>query len=115
MRISDWSSDVCSSDLYGSNIVIPLDVADDAQIDTCFAELGKHWDGFDILVHSIGFAPRAVLEGDYLDGLDRESFRIAPAISAYSLTALATAARPMMQGSAGRPLTLPHLVAANEN
>lgn len=96
---------------YGSDIVIPLDVADDAQIDTCFAELGKRWDGFDILVHSIGFAPREVLEGDYLDGLDRESFRIAHDISAYSLTALAKAARPMMRGRGGSILTLTYLGA----
>ena len=52
---------------YGSNIVIPLDVADDAQIAACMAELGKHWDGFDILVHSIGFAPREALDGGYLE------------------------------------------------
>jgi len=83
---------------YGSDIVIPLDVADDAQIEACFSELGKHWDGFDILVHSIGYAPREAIEGAYLDGLTRENFRIALDISAYSLSALAKAARPMMAG-----------------
>ena len=95
----------------GSKIVIPLDVADDAQIDACFAALGKHWDGLDILVHSIGFAPRETLEGGYLDALTRENFRIAHDISAYSLSALAKAARPMMQGRNGSILTLTYLGA----
>ncbi|MEO6264362.1 MAG: enoyl-ACP reductase [Luteimonas sp.] len=95
----------------GSNIVIPLDVADDAQIDACFAELGKHWDGFDILVHSIGYAPREAIEGNYLDGLTRENFRIAHDISAYSLSALAKAARPLMAGRNGSILTLSYLGA----
>ena len=54
--------------------LIPLDVADDAQIAACMVELGKHWDGFDILVHSIGFAPREAIAGDFLDGLSREAF-----------------------------------------
>jgi enoyl-[acyl-carrier protein] reductase I len=96
---------------YGSNIVIPLDVAEDAQIEACFAELGKHWDGLDILVHSIGFAPREAIEGGYLDGLTRENFRIAHDISAYSLSALVKAARPMMQGRNGSILTLTYLGA----
>src|SRR6185312_14925734 len=85
--------------------------ADDAQIEACFAELGKHWDGFDILVHSIGYAPREAIEGAYLDGLTRENFRIALDISAYSLSALAKAARPMMAGRNGSILTLSYLGA----
>jgi enoyl-[acyl-carrier protein] reductase I len=96
---------------YGSNIVIPLDVADDAQIAACMAELGTHWDGFDILVHSIGFAPREALDGGYLDHLTRENFRIAHDISAYSLSALAQAARPMMKGRQSAILTLSYLGA----
>ena len=97
---------------YGSNIVIPLDVADDAQIDACFAELGKHWtDGFDILVHAIAFAPREAIAGQFLDGLTRENFRIAHDISAYSLAALSKTARPMMQGRQGAILTLSYLGA----
>lgn len=96
---------------YGSSIVIPLDVAEDAQIAACMAELGKHWDGFDILVHSIGFAPREALDGGYLDHLSRENFRITHDISAYSLSALAQAARPMMQGRKAAILTLSYLGA----
>lgn len=96
---------------YGSNIVIPLDVADDAQIAACMAELGTHWDGFDILVHSIGFAPREALDGGYLDHLTRENFRIAHDISAYSLSALAQAVRPMMANRQAAILTLSYLGA----
>jgi len=96
---------------YGSSLVFPLDVADDAQIDALFAELGKHWDGLDILVHSIGFAPRETLDGGYLDNLTRENFRIAHDISAYSLSALAKSARPMMRGRSSSILTLSYLGA----
>ena len=90
---------------YGSSIVLPLDVTDDAQIAACFAELGKHWDGFDILIHAIAFAPREAIAGQFLDGLTRENFAVAHDISAYSLAAMAKAARPMMAGRKGSILT----------
>ena len=95
----------------GSSIVLPLDVADDGQIDAVFEALAAHWDGFDILIHSVGFAPREAIEGDYLDGLTRDNFRIAHDISSYSLSALAKAARPMMKGRNGAILTLTYLGA----
>src|SRR6185312_3214821 len=96
---------------FGSNIVLPCDVSRDADIETMFESLGKHWDGLDILVHSIGFAPREALVGEFLQGLTRESFRIAHDVSAYSLPALAKAARPLMKGRAGAILTLTYLGA----
>ena len=96
---------------FGSDIVLPCDVAEDAQIDAAFAELGKRWDGLDGLVHSIGFAPREAIAGDFLDGLSREAFRIANDISAYSFPALAKAALPMMQGRQASVLTLTYLGA----
>lgn len=97
---------------YGSNIVIPLDVADDAQIAACFEQLGQHWgDGFDILVHAIAFAPREAIAGQFLDGLTRENFAIAHDISAYSLAAMAKAARPLMAGRNGSIVTLTYLGA----
>ncbi|MHB1283452.1 MAG: enoyl-ACP reductase FabI [Metallibacterium scheffleri] len=96
---------------FGSNIVLPCDVADDTQIDALFPALAQHWDGLDILVHSIGFAPREALAGEFLDGLNRESFRIAHDISSYSLAALAKAARPLMRGRNGAILTLTYLGA----
>lgn len=101
-----------AANTFGSNIVVPCDVAEDAQIDGLFAELGKHWaDGFDVLVHSVGFAPREALQGQYLDHLTRENFGIAHDISSYSLAALAKAARPMMAGRSGAILTLTYLGA----
>ncbi len=96
---------------YGSSIVLPLDVADDAQIEACFQQLGQHWDGFDILVHAIAFAPREAITGGFLDGLTRENFALSHDISAYSLAALAKAARPAMQGRHGAILTLSYLGA----
>ena len=105
-RVEDAASE------YASKIVLPLDVSSDEQIDACFAELGKHWpDGFDILVHCIAFAPREAIGGDFLDGLSRENFAIAQDISAYSLAALAKAARPQMKGRNGAVLTLSYLGA----
>jgi enoyl-[acyl-carrier protein] reductase I len=86
-------------------------VGDDAQIDATFTELAKHWDGLDGLVHSIGFAPREAITGQFLDGFSREAFRIAHDISSYSFPAMAKAARPMMQGRNGALLTLTYLGA----
>ncbi|GLQ97554.1 enoyl-ACP reductase FabI [Dyella mobilis] len=100
-----------AANAFGSNLVLPCDVADDAQIENLFAALGKHWDGLDILVHSIGFAPREAIQGEFLDHLTREHFAIAHDISSYSLTALAKAARPMMAGRNGAILTLTYLGA----
>ncbi|PNS08291.1 enoyl-ACP reductase FabI [Solilutibacter silvestris] len=96
---------------YGAKLVLPLDVADDGQINECFAQLGQHWDGLDILVHCIAFAPREAIEGDFLDGITRENYHIAHDISAYSLAALGKAARPLMKGRNGAILTLSYLGA----
>jgi enoyl-[acyl-carrier protein] reductase I len=100
-----------AANAFGSNITLPCDVADDAQIEQLFVALSKHWDGFDILVHSIGFAPREALQGAFLDNLTRENFTIAHDISSYSLAALAKAARPMMANRNGAILTLSYLGA----
>ncbi|WP_341675374.1 enoyl-ACP reductase FabI [Niveibacterium sp. SC-1] len=96
---------------FGSDLVFPCDVADDAQITALFEELGKRWDGLDGLVHSIAFAPGESLDGDFLDGFSREAFRIAHEVSAYSFPALAKAARPLMKGRNGALLTLSYLGA----
>ena len=96
---------------FGSDIVLPCDVANDEEINTLFSTLGERWDGLDILVHSVGFAPREALQGQFLDGLTRENFGIAHDISSYSLAALAKAARPMMAGRDGAILTMTYLGA----
>lgn len=94
-----------------SNIVIPCDVADDQQIEDAFKQLNAEWDGLDGLVHSIGFAPREAIAGDFLDGMTRENFRIAHDISAYSFPALTKAALPMLERRKGSVLTLTYLGA----
>lgn len=95
----------------GSDIVLKCDVGSDEDIESLFRDLGKRWDGLDILIHSIGFAPREALTGEFLDGLTRENFRIAHDISSYSLAALAKAARPLMKDRNGAILTLSYLGA----
>ncbi|HTJ99799.1 MAG TPA: enoyl-ACP reductase FabI [Bordetella sp.] len=96
---------------FGSDIVLACDVAEDAQIDATFEQLAQRWDGLDGLVHSIGFAPREAIAGDFLEGLSREGFRIAHDVSAYSFPALAKAALPLMKGRNGSVLTLTYLGA----
>ena len=93
----------------GSKIVIPCDVAFDQQIDDLFVQLKKHWDYYDILIHSVGFAPREQLDGDYMDVVNREGFQIAHDISSYSFAALAKASLDMMEGRDGAMLTLTYL------
>jgi enoyl-[acyl-carrier protein] reductase I len=96
---------------FGSVLTVPMDVATDAEIDTAFAQVREVWDGLDIIIHSVGFAPREQLAGTYLDSVTREGFQIAHDISSYSLAALAKAGRPMMLGRAGALLTLSYLGA----
>jgi enoyl-[acyl-carrier protein] reductase I len=93
----------------GSPIVLPCDVASDEQIHNLFDQLGKSWDGLDILVHSIAFAPREELEGLYLDAVTRQGFNIAHEISSYSFSAMGKAALPMMEGRNGSMLTLTYI------
>lgn len=104
-RVTGFAADL------GSDIVIPCDVAEDEQIDNAFTELQNRWDGLDGLVHSIGFAPREALEGNLLDGISRDAFRIAHDISAYSFPALTKAALPMLKGRQSSVLTLTYLGA----
>jgi enoyl-[acyl-carrier protein] reductase I len=94
---------------FGTAPVLPCDVASDEEIAALFAGLSARWDGLDGIVHSIAFAPREALRGEFLDGLTRESFRIAHDVSAYSFAALARAGLPMMQGRRAALLTLTYL------
>ena len=89
----------------------PCDVASDDQISQVFAKLGQHWDGLDIIIHSVGFAPREQLQGSYVDSVTREGFATALDISAYSFAALAKAGKGMMAGRNGSLLTLSYLGA----
>ncbi len=80
-----------------SDIVVPCNVEDDEQIEAVFEHLDDYWDSLDIIVHSVAFAPREMLEGDYLDNITRTGFNTAHDISSYSLAAIAKAGRHMMQ------------------
>lgn len=93
----------------GSDVVLPCDVGSDEEIASVFADLAKRWDALDILIHSVGFAPREQLEGDYMDVVNREGFRIAHDISSYSFAALGKAALPLMEGRKGAMLTLSYM------
>jgi enoyl-[acyl-carrier protein] reductase I len=95
----------------GSSLTCPLDVAEDTEIEAAFDYLGNHWDGLDIVVHSVGFAPRDQLSGRYVDVVSREGYRVAHEISAYSFAALARASRQLMAGRDGALLTLSYLGA----
>ncbi|MGP1517952.1 MAG: enoyl-ACP reductase FabI [Ottowia sp.] len=104
-RISEFAAE------FGSQLVFDCDVADDAQIERLFADLAAAWGGhFDGFVHSIGFAPREAIAGNFLDGLSREGFRIAHDISAYSFAAMTKAALPYLNDRAAL-LTLSYLGA----
>ena len=95
----------------GSDIALPLDVGSDRQIAQLFAALEQRWDGLDAIVHSIAYAPKHELDGDYVDALTREGFNTAHEISSYSFAALAKASRPLMAGRNGALLTMTFLGA----
>lgn len=96
---------------YQSNLTFPCDVASDEEIQQLFSSLAEHWDGIDILVHSVGFAPGHELNGNYVDVTTREGFQMAHDISSYSFVALAKGARELMRGRNGSLLTLTYLGA----
>ena len=96
---------------FDSDLLFSCDVANDDEITKSFDDLGRRWDGLDSIVHSIAFAPREALSGDYLESLNREAFHVAHDISSYSFSALAKAGLPLMQGRNGSLLTLTYLGA----
>ena len=103
-RITEYAAD------FDSKLIFDCDVSDDAQIDKLFADLAQTWPKLDGFVHSIGFAPREAIAGDFLDGLSREGFKIAHDISAYSFPAMAKAAQPYLNDKSAL-LTLTYLGA----
>jgi enoyl-[acyl-carrier protein] reductase I len=94
---------------FGPCPVLPCDVTSDEQVAALFDRLGSEWGGLDGLLHSIAFAPREALAGDYLDGLSRAAFATAHDISSYSFAALAKGARPLTRGRNASLLTLTYL------
>lgn len=104
-RVVELAAD-CDSD-----IVLPCDVAEDAEIDALASALGERWsEGLDGIVHAVAFAPREALDGDYLESVSREAFRVAHDVSSYSFAAVAKAMRGMLRPGASL-LTLSYLGA----
>jgi enoyl-[acyl-carrier protein] reductase I len=95
----------------GSGLALPCEVTSDAEIEALFQSLKARWDRLDGLVHAIAFAPREAIAGDFLEGINREAFRQAHDISAYSFAALAKAAMPLLREGSSL-LTLTYLGAA---
>ncbi|OGT35420.1 MAG: enoyl-[acyl-carrier-protein] reductase [Gammaproteobacteria bacterium RBG_16_51_14] len=104
-RVEKFSAEV------NSEIVIPCDVASDDQIQAVFEHLDDYWDSLDILIHSVAYAPREELDGEYLENVTRQGFLTAHEISSYSFAALGDAARSKMQGRHGAMLTLSYIGA----
>lgn len=94
-----------------SDICLECDVAEDGPIERAVAELGERWDHLDACVHAVAFAPREELQGDYVEHVTRDGFRLAHDVSAYSFAAVAKAARPMMRGRNAALITLTYLGA----
>lgn len=88
----------------GSNLLVPCDVTDDAQLDDAFAKIEKEWGQLDFLVHAIAFSDKKELDGLYLD-TSRENFKNTMDISIYSFKAVAQRAVPLMK-EGGSLLTL---------
>ncbi|MBN2689895.1 MAG: enoyl-ACP reductase [Gammaproteobacteria bacterium] len=97
-RFKDRVIDIAKE--FNSKIVLPCDVSSDQEINDLFVELKKEWSSFDILIHSVAFAPSDQLTGPYVDCVTREGFQTAHDISSYSLAGLARASQPMLNDNA---------------
>jgi enoyl-[acyl-carrier protein] reductase I len=93
------------ADSIGSTMVLPCDVTDDAQIASVFDTIKNEWGVLDILIHSVAFANKEELKGEFVE-TSREGFKLALDVSAYSLVALARSAYPLMEGRGGSILTM---------
>src|SRR5881396_78500 len=76
-------------------LLMPCDVTKDEDITRVFAEVGQKFGKLHLLLHSVAFAPKDALEGEFVN-TSREAFRVAHDVSAYSLVALARGAAPLM-------------------
>jgi enoyl-[acyl-carrier protein] reductase I len=94
--------------LTNDPLLLPCDVAEEAQVEAVFQKVAEEFGGLDFLIHSIAYAPREDLEGDFIN-TSREGFRITQDVSAYSLVALSRRAAPLMEGRGGSIVTLTYL------
>lgn len=97
-RVGDAVNDLVST--LPDALAFPCDVLADAQVDAAFERVDREFGGLDILVHSIAFAPREALEGNFID-TTRDAFQTAMEISVYSLVQLARRAAPLMEKRGG--------------
>ena len=96
-----------------SDIIMPCDVAEDGSIKNMLDQLSAKWNEFDIIVHSLAFAPREELEGNYVEKTTKEGFMSAHSISSYSLLELCKESKPMLKGSSPSVISLSYLGAVS--
>ena len=89
-------------------LLLPCDVSRDEDIESVAESVGREFGGLDFVVHAVAFALREELDGDFVD-TSREGYRLAQDVSSYSLTALARATAPLMEGRGGSIVTLSYL------
>jgi enoyl-[acyl-carrier protein] reductase I len=91
--------------------IFPCDVGSDEEIERFFGEVKQRTDRIDLLLHSVAFAPREALSGEFVQ-TSRQAFSIAHDISAYSLVGLTRAALPFMEKNGGSVIAMTYLGAA---
>lgn len=96
-----------AEDLPGS-IVLPCDVTKPEEMDAAFERIGAEFGGLDFALHGVAYARREELEGNFFN-TSREGYMIAHEVSAYSLTAIARRALPLMEGRPASIVTLSYL------
>jgi enoyl-[acyl-carrier protein] reductase I len=97
---------------FGADTLIaPCDVGSDEEIEKFFGEVKKRTDRIDLLLHSVAFAPREALSGEFVQ-TTRQAFAVAHDISAYSLVGLSRAALPFMEKNGGSIVAMSYLGAA---
>lgn len=92
----------------GSDILIDVDVQDDASLDRAFEDVTSRWGSLDFVIHAIAFSDKTELNGRFIN-TTRENFKTSLSISCYSLIDIARRARPLMAERGGTLLTLTYL------
>lgn len=92
---------------FNSQLVYQCDVSKDEEIAELFAKVKNDWGNIDIIIHSVAFANREELQGDYIDSVTRSGFLLAQNVSSFSLTAIAKEAKKIMKN--GSILTLSYI------
>jgi enoyl-[acyl-carrier protein] reductase I len=98
-RLKESVEALTSASMPGA-LLLPCDVTNDAEIDAVFTRVGEEFGHLDALLHSVAYAPKEELEGDFIN-TSREGFKLAHDISSYSLVALTRAALPLFEKAGG--------------